>query len=218
MKTLLLLLSLSVVVSAAPPARSLQDASTQESSAPNSPADAPGIAVVKFGWSKERIDWERDPFGGPIENIDEMRARTRNEKRIDDAKRGGGKAAEQIEREARADAANIQAIRQLSARPSRYVFVYKTSLKNTGSKTIKSIDWDYVFFDAGTTRELGRHMFSSEEKIAPGKSKELSFTLRRPPTATISLQSLNEKERKGLDERIVVMRIEYEDGTVWQRP
>ena len=148
-----------------------------------------------------------------------MRARARNEKRLDDAKRGGNKSAvEQIERESRADAANIQAVRQQTAHPARYVFVYKASLKNTGDKAVKSIDWDYVFFDAGTTQEIGRHMFSSAGRIAPGKTKELSFTLRRPPTATVSLQSLNEKERKGLDERIVVVRIEYEDGSVWQRP
>ena len=44
------------------------------------PTDASKLEVVKFNWAKERIGWERDPFGGPIENFDETRARQRNER------------------------------------------------------------------------------------------------------------------------------------------
>ena len=56
------------------------------------PTDPPGLSVVKFSWSKERVGWSQDPFSGPIENFDEMRVRARNEKRISDAKKGGNKA------------------------------------------------------------------------------------------------------------------------------
>src|ERR1044071_5768243 len=60
-----------------------------------------GAEVVKASWSKIRIGWERDPFGGPLENFDEMRSRARNERRIAS---GGG---ERAKREAKADEANI---------------------------------------------------------------------------------------------------------------
>jgi hypothetical protein len=178
--------------------------------------DRSGIEVVKFSWSKERINWERDPFGGPVENFDETRARQRNERRIEDAKRGGSAEVDKIKREARADAANIAAKHRQA--PSRYVFVYKTTVKNLSDKAIKSIDWDYVFFDRETETELGRREFTSEEKISPGKAKELTVTITKPPTQTISLTALNSGERKSLVERVVIMRIDYADGTVWQRP
>lgn len=181
------------------------------------PPGAPDLDVVKFGWSKERINWERDPFGGPLENFDEMRARARNEKRMDDAKRGGSSAdVNKIEREARADAANVAAARD-QQKPARYVFMYKVSVRNTGVKAIRAVDWDYVFFDKGTANEIGRHQFSNEVKIAPGKSKELSVVIRRPPTRTVSAHTLNERERAALDERVVIVRVEYADGTIWQR-
>ncbi|MGH9901704.1 MAG: hypothetical protein ACRD68_07820, partial [Pyrinomonadaceae bacterium] len=54
--------------------------------------DPPDLVVVKQDWSKERINWERDPFGGPVENYDEMRARARNERRVEEAKRVGSAA------------------------------------------------------------------------------------------------------------------------------
>ena len=179
-------------------------------------AQQPGAEVVKFSWSKERIGWERDPFGGPIENFDETRARQRNERRIEDAKRGNSAEVDRIRREAKADAANIEAKHKNT--PSRYVFVYKATVKNSGNKAIKSIDWDYIFLDRGTETEIGRQQFTSEEKIGPGKTKELIITITKPPTQTISLTALNNNERGTLDGRVIVVRIDYADGTSWQLP
>jgi hypothetical protein len=184
-----------------------------------SPPAAPNpsrVEVVRFSWSKERIGWEGDPFSGPIENWDETRARTRNERRIEDAKRGGSSEIDKIKREAKADAANIAA--QHKETRSRYVFIYKTTVKNLSDKPIKSIDWDYIFFDRATESEIGRREFTSEEKISPGKAKELIVTLSKPPTQTVSVTSLNTKERDALIERVVVVRIDYADGTFWQLP
>ncbi len=178
--------------------------------------DSP-VVVLKFSWSKERVGWQRDPFSGPIEDFDEVRARVRNEKRIDDAKRGGNSAeADKIKREARADEANLAQKHRSS--PSRYVFVYKLTVQNNGEKAIKSVDWDYVFLDAETQNEINRQQFTSPEKINPGKAKELNVRINRSPTRTISANSLSKNEREGLSEQVVVMRIEYTDGSVWQRP
>jgi len=177
-------------------------------------AQSTDVEVVKFGWRKQRIGWERDPFGGPLENFDEMRSRARNEKRIDDAKRAGGSAgADQMRREARADAANLA--RQREKGPSIYVFVYTAKLKNNGTTAIKAIDWDYVFFERGSKEEAGRQQFASEEPIAPGKSKELTVFTKSPPTATVSVTSLNLSERDRLTGKIVLVRVLYADGKIW---
>ncbi len=179
-------------------------------------SDPPGLAVTKFAWSKERLNWEADPFGGPLENFDQMRRRASNEKRIADAKSGGNQIeVNRAEREARADAANFERMRE--QKPARYAFLYKASVRNTGSAAVKELDWDYVFTDAATGEELGRRQFTSVAKIAPGKSRELSFTVPTPPTRKISAQALDRKEREGLHERVVLMRVLYEDGTVWER-
>ena len=192
-------------------------APAQAQGPPPAAADPTGLSVVKFSWSKERLNWEGDPFGGPNENFDQMRVRMRNEKRILDAK-GGGSQIElnKVEREARADSANIERIRAKA--PARYGFVYKVTLRNDGARGVRAVDWDYVFSDAATRQELGRRRFGSEEKIAPGRKKEFSFFIPSPPTQTVSVDALNRKEREGLAEEVLLMRVVYEDGTVWQRP
>lgn len=174
------------------------------------------VEVVKFSWSKERIGWERDPFAGPVENFDEMRSRVRNERRIDDAKRGGGGAADRVKREAKADEANLRQQREKG--PPRYVFVYKTKVKNNAPIAITSIDWDYVFNDGVTGEELGRRQFSSTEPVGAGKSKELTLTISAPPTQRISVYSLDKNERAGLVEKVVIVRVKYSDGSEWLAP
>lgn len=182
--------------------------------APVASVDAP-IAVIKHSWNKERINWEGDPFGGPVENFDEMRRRRVDERRIERAKGTGNLGeANKVEREMRAE----QVIKAQPPKAPRYVFLYKLSIRNTSDKTIKSIDWDYVFFSANTQSEAGRMEFTSEEKIGPGKNKELTVTARKPPARTISVYALDKNERQGLDGQIVIVRVEYTDGTVWQRP
>ena len=188
--------------------------------AAQTPAEAdapPGLSVVKHSWSKERVGWEQDPFGGPVNYFDQVRMRARNEQRIENARRAGDASAEARARtDARADEALIERTRRDG--PPRYAFLYKVSLMNSGAKAIKEVDWDYVFFDSATGEEVGRHQFTSEGKVEPGKRKEFSFLIPRPPSKTVSLYALNDKERHGLAERVLLVRVRYADGTVWQHP
>ena len=174
------------------------------------------VEVVKFSWSKERLNWEQNPFNGPNENFHEMQFRARSEKRVSDAKKSGTTGQQtSAERDLKVDAAIVAAGRQPSG-PARYYFIYRALVKNASAKQIAEIDWDYVFIDAATGQELGRHQFTSTKTIAAGKSKELTFMLSSPPAKRISIYALNKQERSGMADQVVVVRVKYEDGSVWQ--
>lgn len=172
------------------------------------PQHQSGVEVLKSGWSKVRIGWERDPFGGPLENFDEMRSRVRNERRV---AQGGG---ERAKRDAKADEANLA--KQREKPPSRYYFIYKAKFKNNHTAAITQIDWDHVFYERGTENEVGRQEFTSDEQIGSGKTKELTVTSTSPPTHTVSVTSLNLEDRDRFSEKIVLLRVKYADGRVWQ--
>ena len=169
-----------------------------------------GVEVVKSSWGKVRIGWERDPFSGPLENFDEMRSRARNERRV---AQGGG---ERAKRDAKADEANLAKIREKN--PPQYYFIYKTKIKNNHTAAITQIDWDYVFYERDTENELGRQQFTSDERVGPGKTKELTVTITSPPTRTVSVTSLNLEEHDRFTEKIILIRVQYADGRVWQAP
>ena len=179
------------------------------------PKDGSELTVVKHSWTKERINWEGDPFGGPVENFDDVRRRRVDERRLERARGSGnlGEAAK-VEREMRAE----QVIKARPPAPPRYAFHYKVIVINTSEKTIKAIDWDYIFLSSNTQSETAHLEFTSEEKVGPGKTKELNVIARNPPAKTVSVYALDKSERQGLDGQVVIMRIEYTDGTVWQRP
>lgn len=158
----------------------------------------PDIQIVKYAWAKERIDWEKTPFGRRTE-ISDIRSRR-------------GSILE--ERQARETTKS----KEKPAEPPRYVFQYKVIVFNDGPKAITEVDWDYVFTDAATGEELGRREFTSVEKIGAGKRKELLVVVSSPPTRRISAYTLGKNERDGLVERIIISRILYDDGTTWQAP
>lgn len=179
-----------------------------------SPGD-PAIEIGKFSWSKERLNWEGNPFGGPNENFHQMQFRARSEKRVSDAKRSNSAEVGKLEKEAKADAVIVESANKNSA-PPRYYFIYRASIKNLSLKAIKEIDWDYIFVDDATGDELDRRQFTSVQNIGPGKQKELVFTLSTPPTRRISVHALDKKERAGVGERVVIVRVTYVDGSVWE--
>ena len=182
---------------------------------PAVPTDGPELTIIKHSWSKGRINWEGDPFGGPVETFDDLRRRRVDERRVERARGAGniGEAAK-VERETRAE----RVIKARPPAPPRYAFQYRVSVQNTSAKTIRAIDWDYVFSTGNTEADTTRLEFTSEEKIGPGKTKELSVKALKPPAKTVSVYELNKSEREGLDGQVVVMRIEYADGSVWQHP
>jgi hypothetical protein len=179
------------------------------------PQDNLDFTIVKHSWTKERINWEGDPFGGPVETFDDVRRRRVDERRVERA-RGSGNIAEasKVEREMRSE----QIIKSRPPAPPRYAFLYKVSLRNNTNKTIKAIDWDYVFFSSNTQSETGHLEFTSDAKIGPGKTKELTVMAHRPPARTVSIYELDRTERQGLDGQVVIVRLEYTDGSIWQRP
>jgi hypothetical protein len=170
---------------------------------PSAAAGPPDFQIVKYSWSKERIGWEKDPFSATVEDFNDMRGRVSRERRpttaLEERSAGAEKAAK-----ARPPA------------PPRYGFTYNLNVHNAGPKAIKEIDWDYVFVDAGTGEELDRRQFTSVQNIGPGKQKELTFTLSTPPTRRISVYSLDKKERSGIEERVIIVRVKYADGSEWE--
>ena len=91
-------------------------------------------------------------------------------------------------------------------------------MRNTGEKTIKLVDWDYIFLDPATQNEVTRYQFTSEEKIRPGKEAELDVFILSPPVRVVNARAMEKDEQVSSNERIEMVRIEYSDGTVWQRP
>lgn len=192
-------------------AQAQQPSSTQE------PTD---LTILKYSWTKERIPgWESNPFGATTEDYEAMRARVSEERRLQQARNEGKRAeAQRIQRDmqTREDATTKKKVEE-NKRP-RDGYRYKVRVRNNSAKTIKVVDWDYIFLDPATQNEVTRYQFTSEEKIRPGKETELDVFILSPPVRVVNVKAMEKSEQApNNSERIEMVRIEYSDGTVWQR-
>jgi hypothetical protein len=185
----------------------------------NNTSGPPDIAILKFSWSKVHPLQNNNQVNSSLETYDQVRDRVANERRMADAKNSNNKSevariegVEQMREDARSKA------QQQKTPLPREAYNYKVTIQNNGAKTIKSIDWDYIFFDPVTNGEVARHQFTSDEKIGPGKSKEFGVLYPNPPIRTISAAQLNNKKVLPFKEQVILMRITYSDGSVWQHP
>jgi hypothetical protein len=93
-------------------------------------------------------------------------------------------------------------------------YVYRAKVKNTGAKTMRVIDWGYTFLDPETGQEIGRHLYTTKVKIRPGQDGELIGRSGKPQTSTVNVKNAGKEP----GEQIVIYRVQYDDGSVWQPP
>lgn len=203
MKALLLLPVLLMIVSA-----------TQN---PSSPPDGSSVVVLGSQWSKSRQALERlEPIATTApamipENKNYSRnarvnnpvgARDPNEDTID----GRHAALEKITQEARTP----------SSRPVDG-YAYRAKIQNASTKVIEIVFWEYQFIDPANPATMSRRQFLCGVKINPAKDKELQAFSLSAPSDVISVQTLGNRSENAFQERVLINRVEYTDGTIWQR-
>ena len=94
-------------------------------------------------------------------------------------------------------------------------YAYRIKVQNTISKTVEAVFWEYRFEDPANVDSLARRQFLCGVDIAAGKSKELEAFSRSGPSDVVNVNTLN--SGTPFKESVVINRIEYTDGTVWQR-
>jgi hypothetical protein len=173
-----------------------------------------GVAVLKFSWEKETI--RRRASMASIASQDELVQQSQRDRQLAAARNTNDRlVATRIERENEMrDQANAKANQGRSIEGYRY----KATLRNDGTKTIKSIDWDYVFIDQAAQQVVARHQFTSDETIKPGKTKEVYVLYLIPPVRTVSAERLASKEPLPYTEHVVIARITFSDGSTWLYP
>jgi hypothetical protein len=97
-------------------------------------------------------------------------------------------------------------------------YVYEVKIRNTGTKKIRELTWEYVLFDPNTGREVGSHRFTNEESISPGKTKTMTGYSVTSPVSVVDVTKSGKEEVGQYSERVVIHSIEYDDGSSWQRP
>ena len=91
---------------------------------------------------------------------------------------------------------------------------FTASLKNTGSKTIESVQWAYLLVPQDA-KDGFVYVFTTKIKIAPGQEKTLKDGV---PSLVLhsGKQAPTAHNRAEFKERVVILRLDYADGSSWR--
>lgn len=96
-------------------------------------------------------------------------------------------------------------------------YTYKVKVQNTDAKTIKMIYWEYQIKELASPDNLTRRQFLCRMTIKTNEKKGLEAFSSAAPTNVISAKTLEKDSRKLFEDNVVINRIEYADGSIWQR-
>jgi hypothetical protein len=168
-----------------------------------SDADLP-VEVVRFSWSKTRAADLPDSRPGSANQarreFDYLRDMS-NRGSVEERSRALKELEEKTERESRPP-------------ESADLYRYRIELRNRGSKAVKMISVDYQTSLSSEPNNSTHRQFSCQVTIKPNHTKKIEAFSNLPPNRIVSAVNPD----KPLSERVIINRIEFADGSVWQRP
>lgn len=174
--------------------------------------DSPGVTVVKKSWRVRVVDTSAsgDPLRAGGERLEEEAVQRQIK---EDIERSGATTTPWPRPQVRWNTPRA------TTRAVQYIF--EAEIKNTGAKRVRGVVWEYVFLDAAGVRELGYRPFASKVNVGPGGSARLIGRLTKIVGTAAELKEARktaDRARGKFPELISICRIEYDDGSVWERP
>lgn len=96
-------------------------------------------------------------------------------------------------------------------------FTYRVKIRNASRKTVEIVFWEYQFKARSDPANAVARQFLCGVNIKPDKEKELTAFSTSGPGNQISAGSMGDKSANPFEESVLINRVEYSDGTIWQR-
>jgi hypothetical protein len=192
----------------------------QNPTPPKEPVSANGtpvIAVVSFKWSRIR-----KTIKGEAEGVTPAREMIADNKTYQRNARVNQPVGQRDPNEDTIDgrSAAIEKIVQESRTPppkSLDTFSYEAKIQNGSKKTIDVVFWEYQFIDQANPSSPTRRQFLCGAGIKPGKEKDLQASSLSGPSDVVSVNTLANGSGKRFLELVLINRVEYADGSIWER-
>ena len=186
---------------------------------PAPPADpAAPLPVLAFKWSKSaRLLPKGEPTTtGPAAALTAADRNYERGRRSNDPTGVRYPTSDTIDNRSAAIEKNVQESRASSRGPTQ-VYEYHAKVRNDFAKQAEIVFWEYQFAEPAKPENVTRRQFLCGVNIKPGKEKELLALSASPPSTVVSAGSLSQSAGETYIEKAVVNRVEYSDGTIWQR-
>jgi hypothetical protein len=186
---------------------------------PPATEEAAPLLVLNSKWMRDRQ---------PVENaaaaiVGPQPAMNRESKNFERQRRINSPAGE---RDPRADmvdtrAGELERINQEARagenKPTIPGFAYLVKVQNGGAKVAQSVFWEYQFRETTNPSNVARRQFVCSVKIKPEQEKTLQAFSKSGPSDVVHVKTLGKKSGGEFEGTALINRVEFSDGTFWQR-
>lgn len=96
-------------------------------------------------------------------------------------------------------------------------YAYRIKVQNAGQKIVEIVFWEYQFQDPANPQLIARRQFLCGVSIAAGKGRDLEGFSLSGPSDVVDVKTLANNNGNSFKENAVINRVEYADGSIWQR-
>jgi hypothetical protein len=96
-------------------------------------------------------------------------------------------------------------------------YAYRIKVQNVATKAIEIVFWEYQFHDPANPELVARRQFLCAVDISAGKGKELEGFSLSGPSDVVDVKTLASTSPNPFKENVLINRVEYTDGSMWQR-
>jgi hypothetical protein len=177
--------------------------------------DSP-LPVTNFKWSRARRTVQASEAEGNAPAramIPQNRNFSRNS-RINDPQGVRDPNADTLDGRSAALEKSVAESRAPKAEP-KDGYAYRIKVQNPGTKIVEIVFWEYQFYDPANPNLVTRRQFLCGVNIPAGKGKDLEGFSLSGPSEVVNVKTLD--SGTPFKESVLINRVEYADGSIWQR-
>jgi hypothetical protein len=185
--------------------------------------DESPLSIISSRYSRDRQPVENAASASSSAAVGPQPAPTRYSKNFEKQKRINASAGDRDpeadtldSRSAEMDRITQQA-REAESKPAIDGFAYQVKVQNGGEKVTQNVFWEYQFRETANPANVVRRQFICSVKIKPSQEKSLQAFSRLGPSEVIDVKTLGKKPEHQFESAVRINRIEFADGTFWQR-
>src|SRR5690242_1779825 len=186
--------------------------------APNAKNENSPLTVVSYKWSRARraVEAKTDEGAGPARAMIPQNKNFARNARVNDPAGVRDPNADTLDGRSEALEKSVQESRTAKPKSSEG-YLYKIKVQNSGPKGIEIVFWEYQFQDPADPSLVARRQFLCGVNIATDKSKDLEGFSLSGPSEVVNVKTLANRSENSFKERVLINRVEYSDGSIWQR-
>jgi hypothetical protein len=178
--------------------------------------DTSPLTVSNFKWMRERRNVETPPVEGnaPARAMIPQNRNFARNSRINDPQGVRDPNGDTLDGRSAAMEKSVAEARAPKTQPQDG-YAYRIKVQNSTTKLVEIVFWEYQFHDPANPDLVARRQFLCGVNIPAGKGKDLEGFSLSGPSDVVNVKTLD--SGSGFKENVFINRVEYSDGSIWQR-